>query len=173
MKIFEDCFDILRIASRSSIFSMLYSARRLNQSAFSSFTFSSLAKNSSVELPDRNHNTDQTCSCPRACSLHRHKKGPLFNPAIYYSVVKVWEVSGGLSCACMMPRHFTLSDSCKVFAVALNLKHRRGNFAPNATRLPMFSESWFVEPIFRCNYAFPIDLTPNGIPFGSKSIGKV
>ena len=37
----------------------------------------------------------------------------------------------------------------------------------------IFSESCLCNPNFDCNYTFSIDLAPNGITFGVKSIGKV
>ena len=37
----------------------------------------------------------------------------------------------------------------------------------------IFSESWYSKTNLDCNYSIPIDLEPNGIPFGTKTIGKV
>ena len=34
-------------------------------------------------------------------------------------------------------------------------------------------ESCYIKPNLDCNYTFPMDLKPNGIPFGAKSNGKV
>ena len=39
-------------------------------------------------------------------------------------------------------------------------------------RRGMFPESCYSTPNFDCNYHFPIDLTPNGVPFSAKSIVK-
>ena len=39
------------------------------------------------------------------------------------------------------------------------------------TKRKIFSESCYSKLIFDCNYHFPIDLAPIGIPFGAKSIG--
>ena len=33
--------------------------------------------------------------------------------------------------------------------------------------------SWLIKPNLDCDYTFPIDLTPNIISFGAKSVGKV
>ena len=35
------------------------------------------------------------------------------------------------------------------------------------------SEFSWSKPTFVCNYTFPINLAPNGIPFGAKLIGEV
>ena len=40
-------------------------------------------------------------------------------------------------------------------------------------RLFGITNASFCRHNWDCNYTFPIDLTPNGIPFGAKSIGKV
>ena len=40
-------------------------------------------------------------------------------------------------------------------------------------RREIFSEYYQIKPNFDCNYTFRIDLTPNGFPFGAKSIGTV
>ena len=37
----------------------------------------------------------------------------------------------------------------------------------------LFSEYCESKPNLDYNYTFPIDLSPNRIPFGAKSIGKV
>ena len=37
----------------------------------------------------------------------------------------------------------------------------------------IFLESNSMEPNLDCNYTFPIDLAPNGLPVGAKSIEKV
>ena len=58
---------------------------------------------------------------------------------------------------------------------------RDGNFfyltSPETSLLTsyreLFSESCQSEPNLECNHSFPIDLAPNGIPFGAKSIGSV
>ena len=39
------------------------------------------------------------------------------------------------------------------------------------TRREFFSESYWIDSESDCIYHFPIDLEPNGRPFGSKSIG--
>ena len=40
------------------------------------------------------------------------------------------------------------------------------------TRRQLFSQSGLIEPNFDCNYPFSVDLAPNGIVLGAKSIGK-
>ena len=40
------------------------------------------------------------------------------------------------------------------------------------THREIFSKSYEIKPKSDCVYPFPIDLEPNGRPFGSKSIGK-
>jgi len=35
------------------------------------------------------------------------------------------------------------------------------------------SESCWIKPILDFNYTFPIDVVPNGVLFGAKSIGEV
>ena len=41
------------------------------------------------------------------------------------------------------------------------------------TDIETFSDTCKSKPDLDCNYTFPIDLVPNGTPFGDKSIGKV
>jgi len=41
------------------------------------------------------------------------------------------------------------------------------------THREIFSESVWSKPNFDCNYIFPTDLAPNGIPFVVKLIEKV
>ena len=43
---------------------------------------------------------------------------------------------------------------------------------PPRTQILFFSKSYQVNPKSDCIYHFPIDLEPNGRPFGSKVIGK-
>ena len=47
-----------------------------------------------------------------------------------------------------------------------------GFIKKNSTLVHTEKESGEIKPNFNCNYTFPIELAPNELPFGAKSIGK-
>ena len=77
----------------------------------------------------------------------------------------------------MMPRHASLSDSCTPDCCSFSgWLCTDWKFVPRTklffccARGEILSVSCLIKPSF--DHAFPIHMTPNGIPFGAKSLGK-
>ena len=73
----------------------------------------------------------------------------------------------------MLTENFDITLLWKVLAlVAFNSEMLHAEAWNTLTHREFFLKSYEIKPKSDCSYHFPIDLEPNGRPFGSKSIVK-